>query len=854
MNRVPAIPKKTIRKNKWLSRLTSMSLSKLRSTECCKKLRCFRHVDYDHFLERSRFTLTASTSTRRTILASYLLSDSTFQFNSRRVCVKFLKKSFRFSTELVSAVRNKRPISRRRSYSLTSTGESRSTVSSGLSTNEANSESSSIASIQKKKEAIASFILRVAEDCGDSMPNRTEVHLPFHQHQELYPVFAREFKLLYPGQSVVTQEYFRKVWRTQCPHVKVMKSCRFTICDTCDRIRTGLRERILEGNSTDDIKEQRREHLKFVYDERMYYQKKKDRARLNSANICSVILDGADQTAFGIPHKTTTPKSQRGHALKVKLVGLLEHKLEPQLLLYTMTQEHQTGANHIVEVLHRFINKKRSEGPLPKKLYIQLDNCSRENKNRYVLGYCEYLVAHSVFDSVEVGFLPVGHTHEDIDQAFSQTSSRLRVHDAITLSDMHHELRQAYKHNTHVEHLRRLANWSGLCDTENCLRKVDKATQWRYFEFTPNPDAVPAARGQPRSTVCSVKRKCNDEWQPLENSGSRSRTSLRNSFLRDCPNIINTPPLVISCPEGLAEVTKRFDSEEGRINNIDKMISLHELRDFVFRQRVDDFHWDTESCVELEFIRTSHNTNNDNDAAACRTPSKRANESDQRPRHSNPTSSDDAHDHESEDEIQVRHVKPRPLNSARDPQSSTPQTRRELQREAHQPGPQTLAPHAQAPQPQSSSPTSQPQPSAPAPQPRTKVNYTKGSFVIVRKAQTTRDTSAEKTQKFWVGKVLEVRKMKGAKFASTLWVHWYDKEESPNSNESTEYLKSRFSPCYCTPTEDPPSKKSKTSRSTKMANQTPWRDYIDTDSVEVAFDGLTKKRYIPLQAIKQLNQ
>ena len=56
----------------------------------------------------------------------------------------------------------------------------------------------------------------------------------------------------------------------------------------------------------------------------------KKRARLHSSKYCSIIVDGADQSAFGLPHFTTKPKSNRGHALKVKLIGLLEHKVKKQ--------------------------------------------------------------------------------------------------------------------------------------------------------------------------------------------------------------------------------------------------------------------------------------------------------------------------------------------------------------------------------------------------------------------------------------------------------------------------------------------------------------------------------------------
>lgn len=59
---------------------------------------------------------------------------------------------------------------------------------------------------------------------------------------------------------------------------------------------------------------------------------------------------------------------------------------------------------------------------LPRNILTQLDNCSGERKNRYLLAYMEAFVHWGVFDEIEVEFLPVGHTQRDIDQSFSTAS------------------------------------------------------------------------------------------------------------------------------------------------------------------------------------------------------------------------------------------------------------------------------------------------------------------------------------------------------------------------------------------------------------------------------------------------
>jgi hypothetical protein len=40
-------------------------------------------------------------------------------------------------------------------------------------------------------------------------------------------------------------------------------------------------------------------------------------------------------------------------------------------------------------------------GKLPKRLLIQMDNCVRENKNKYVLGFLAYLVQTEIFSEVK---------------------------------------------------------------------------------------------------------------------------------------------------------------------------------------------------------------------------------------------------------------------------------------------------------------------------------------------------------------------------------------------------------------------------------------------------------------------
>ena len=71
-----------------------------------------------------------------------------------------------------------------------------------------------------------------------------------------------------------------------------------------------------------------------------------------------LIVDGADQSAFGLPHFTLKTKAERGHKAKVKLVGIVEHGPKNHLRLFTMTEKWATGANRAMEALHVAISAK----------------------------------------------------------------------------------------------------------------------------------------------------------------------------------------------------------------------------------------------------------------------------------------------------------------------------------------------------------------------------------------------------------------------------------------------------------------------------------------------------------------
>lgn len=350
-------------------------------------------------------------------------------------------------------------------------------------------------------------------------------------------------------------------------------------------------------------------HLEAIRSERLEYKKNGDSAKLQPERYCSIILDGAGQPAVGLPHFKVCIKEERGHLLKMKLIGLLEHGVLNQLSPFAMTEEIETRANHVIETIHRSVIHEADQQVLPPTLYVQLDNCSRENKNLFMFLYLESHVAWSVFEEVIVSFLLVGHTDEDIDQTFSRTSNILCLFDSITLQDLPSALRAAYIKNTKVDHLHNVANCSGLCEKEACLRSVKSGSTIKPGTFELLRTTLLTTKKVDPGTILLlvtngfVRSNFFSYWKPLPVAGSRNA----HGFLKTLPQLENILDINVSAPPGNRLFTKRLESVEGKVKSLGKMNALYELRDAVYSHKCVSFHWNLKTIVETTQFRKDPN-------------------------------------------------------------------------------------------------------------------------------------------------------------------------------------------------------------------------------------------------------
>ncbi|CEM29264.1 unnamed protein product [Vitrella brassicaformis CCMP3155] len=98
-----------------------------------------------------------------------------------------------------------------------------------------------------------------------------------------------------------------------------------------------------------------------------------------------------------------------------------------------------------------------------------MDNCTGENKNQYIFAYASLPVHLGAFKEVTVNFLPVGHTHEDIDQLHSVTSKTLRVSRFATATQLRELILGAhrnpkYPNGMQVRFMTQTWDWKALLE------------------------------------------------------------------------------------------------------------------------------------------------------------------------------------------------------------------------------------------------------------------------------------------------------------------------------------------------------------------------------------------------------
>ncbi len=442
------------------------------------------------------------------------------------------------------------------------------------------------------ESSVVSFLITLADEVGDSMPNSIERHLPHRNKKLVYVLYCESERT--KQDRFCTRSHFYRTWKALAPHIKCRKAHAFSICDTCisfsDRLmhlarkssRDREREHLLKGF---------RSHLREVKLERAEYARNRLNAAERPGEVLSVIIDGADQTKFGIPRFIEKSKSESGHAIKQKITGVLFHSglRKDDFMAYLSSSDNLPGgANQTIDAFsrcflvlleHRAFMHNLTQ---PKQLYVQLDNTGKDNKNRYFMAFCEWLIYHGIFECIHVNFLPVGHTHEDVDRKFSRVSVALSCQDTISIQDLHRAIRNSVSSSNkpHVARIRGYNNFSQALERQSrVVKSIPGFSTYRKFVFRRDSVIDLQSKVHEYYVSCHVAPSMTTpqtDWERLQ----KPRASI-GCFLVSDIDLERMPPAlytkVAECD--IRQMKKRIHSVETRINCREKYQELLEYID-----------------------------------------------------------------------------------------------------------------------------------------------------------------------------------------------------------------------------------------------------------------------------------
>ena len=304
----------------------------------------------------------------------------------------------------------------------------------------------------------------------------------------------------------------------------------------------------------DQLRQEEYDHYQFVKAERGGYYKRRTTSVQTPDDYMSLIIDGADWYNYALPYwATKTHESSKLFRAPIYLIGVINHGRGTKCFI--VPGYFKQGTNVVLDVLIRTLTAMKARGEnIPRKLFLQLDNTAKQNKNRYLLGLLGYLVHIGVFDKVLVSFLPKGHTHEDIDQLFSRLVIALMCRDACSVRELAAIIRTAYTdkegRSTETEEMKSVANLSEWI--HEYIPDYRGLSRFRQFVIKKNTNGDAILRARTDTT--------NSLWQGIEN-----KTDNTKIFTKTPPDVIPDLPPCQRRPQPSDDERKAYNSSLDRV-------------------------------------------------------------------------------------------------------------------------------------------------------------------------------------------------------------------------------------------------------------------------------------------------
>lgn len=218
---------------------------------------------------------------------------------------------------------------------------------------------------------------------------------------------------------------FWRRWHEKWSHVlRFRKSSQHSCCQVCFDLKAAIET--ARGDLQLKLQHARtlREHLRAQYQDRCVYWSLRWASRQHQ-NVLVLIVDSMDKAKFAVPRYRFGDKPKElDRFVRPRLVctAAVAHGWATAIYLSDESLNH--GSDCFVEVVLRVLRKvwqisQETGRPIPEHLVIQADNTTAQCKNQVAVLFLALLVSRFKFQTTNLMFLRVGHTHEDIGNGLS---------------------------------------------------------------------------------------------------------------------------------------------------------------------------------------------------------------------------------------------------------------------------------------------------------------------------------------------------------------------------------------------------------------------------------------------------
>ena len=280
------------------------------------------------------------------------------------------------------------------------------------------------------------------QKCWTPYSTRTEMHEAYKKDVEVMLKFQSDFNQT----KAVSLSYFtRIIKRTYGEKMKIgRKHMNFTKCSYCCKLKELIRKAGASTPIGKGLQLHYYRHLTWVALNKQKYYHHRTKARCMFKQNMSIIMDACDQSNIDVPYLKDNPKNTPTK-LATKMGAVVVHSSDSTATqnarggayLFHIDERVTKGANFWITCLTKVLNDERAKrgGVLPAVITIQMDSAG-DNKNYTLASWCEWLVKVGMCRKVKMCFLPVGHTHEDIDALFGRLSQQFVQHGSSNVQNL----------------------------------------------------------------------------------------------------------------------------------------------------------------------------------------------------------------------------------------------------------------------------------------------------------------------------------------------------------------------------------------------------------------------------------